>query len=164
MLKSFIGKVTARVRCEINSVYRGDWLSTAVLCTWALIYARHESWRSVSQHFSCLESSRNSAIKSFLLKHCEFGWNALPAGWYELGFLWLQERKCTFHEPKYNLFEGKIAAYHLRPDYDVNSKGASALIKICFHFVVPVWKVWSMSGISVLDAGRNRTSLDAVST
>lgn len=76
----------------------------------------------------------NSAIKSFLLKYCEFGWNALPAGWFGLGFLWLQERKWTFHEPNYNLFEGRIEAGHLRPDCDVNSKGAAALIKICFHF------------------------------
>lgn len=54
-----------------------------------------------------------------------------------MGFLWLQERKWTFHESNDDLFEERIAADHLRPDYDVNSTGAAALIEICFHFVVP---------------------------
>lgn len=163
MLKSFIGKVTARVSCEINSVYRGDWAQQFYTPGhWFMQDMKAEGvWVSTSR---ILSPRGNRAIKSFLLKHCEFGWNSSAGDWYGLGFPWLQGKKWTYHEPNYNLLEGWIAADRLRADCDVNSKGAAALIKICFHFVAPVWKVWSMSSISVLDAGRNRTSLNAVST
>lgn len=166
MLKSFIGKVTARVRCEINSVYSGDWLGTAVLRTWALIYARHESWRSVSQHFSCLESSRKQCNQILSSQTLWIWLKCFTSRLVWVGFPLDARKKMDLSWTKLYLFEGRIAAYHLKPDYDVNSKGAAALIKICLHlhFLVPLWKVWSMSSISVLDAGRNRTSLDAVST
>lgn len=137
MLKSFIGKVTAVVSCEINSVYRGDWAQQSYTPGhWFMQDLKAERvWVSTSH---VLSPRGNGAVKSFLLKHCEFGWNAAPAGWYGLGFLWLQERKWAYHEPNYNLLEGWIAADHLRPDGDINIKGAAALIKICFHSVTLV--------------------------
>lgn len=126
-----------------------SWTSAAVLYSRLFICERNGSWRSVSQH-SHFGPSKNSAIKSFILKHCEFGWNASPAGWCELGFLWLQERKWTSEPNHYLLEEGA--------DSDTNSKDAAALVKVCFHFVSPACKVWSMPGISALDTGRNRAS------